>query len=184
MTDKEAYEFSRKVGIPLEWMFIAGGRVFLSEDGGHFDQHSTYRPLDAKAKSQEAELLAFLKRTAAPEFASIDEVAKFIAGYRLWEILYDELGKVVDRHNEKSVTNSRNYLLVEDCYAAAQHKVECEIEEPTLSEFMHDVQDVLRRHKEEIEVIVVTPGTTDDNLAYSVYSDRVLHRQGNSRFGR
>jgi hypothetical protein len=177
-TDDELIACVEGRGLSMAELFLAEGRVYVSEDAGDFRSTSTYAALPDLPPQHEIRLISFLQRLAAPVYESIAQVDEEIAQVGDWEALYDELMSVLQGHGTHDDFGDGDFLLIADHYSSLQHKVECTSPNAFTPSLVADTQRVLRRYPRACEVIFVIPGRDGEVLAYSVYADECVERRG------
>lgn len=162
----------------MDELFLVEGRVYWSLDAGDFRATTTYEPYVAASTQDEQSLVSLLRRLSAPDYASTGQLDDEISLLKEWEALYEELMEVLERHGRHDPFGEGDYYLVADCYACAQHKVECASKEVFTPGLVSDVQSALRKYIREWEVIIALPPVGGKDHAFSVYAKACVEHTG------
>ena len=95
----------------------------------------------------------------------------------LWNAIYADLERLLSGLPFAKAKGSPTYLIVD--YGDGQHKIECEEAEYFDPAVLRTIQDVLRRHALEWEVILVGGPRLGPQQAISVFPDKTVVRWSN-----
>jgi hypothetical protein len=171
-SDDQLLTLLRAHGVGPEHLFIAGGLLYTSEDGGDFRANSTYSRIPQPLLEVEGDLLDLSRRLALPEFSSTGTVDTAISQFKDWERLYERLTTILSKHGSLNPVGDGDFFLIDDYYGSPQHKVECTSSAVFTPELVADVQAELLVFSEDWEVIFVFSSPKGNDRATSVYKNR------------
>jgi len=91
-----------------------------------------------------------------------------------WEAIYRDLDSLLSRLPFAKAHGAETYYIVE--YGDGQHKVECQAAEYFDAAILNSIQDVIRKHASDWEVILVGGPSLGPQQAVSIYSRSVVPR--------
>ena len=91
-----------------------------------------------------------------------------------WEAIYRDLDALLSRLPFAKMDGAETYYIVE--HGDGQHKVECQAEEYFEAAILSSIQDVIRTHASEWEVILVGGPLLGPQQAVSIYSQSIVPR--------
>lgn len=178
LNDLELIAIVEALGLRMADLFLVCDRVYRSEDAGDFRSDSRYMPCDVLTAEQEGALVSLLRRLAAPEYASTEQIDDEIAQCREWGSLYEELMVILGGHGKYDPFGDGDFCLADDNFGSLQHMVECSRSNFFSPSIVAEVQNVLTRYSRRWEVIFALPAVEGKKHTYHVFVDACVEHLG------
>lgn len=173
-TDESLKSLVAQSGHQMNQLFLVADGVYVSDDPGSFEAHSSYAPLVGLSESQRTALVDLLKRLDAATYPSVEAVDAEIRQAVHWEAIYAELDALLSGLTFAAANGSPTYYIVD--HGRGQHKIECTALEYFDPALLNSIQAVMRKHVKQWEVILIGGPELGPQQAVSIYPDSICQR--------